>query len=263
MVAEMPVVPAYRLRISVLGPLELRRDDVVIDHPDLHRQRVRELLCYLVAHPRTRRDAAADALWPELADPRHNFRVTLNYLQRILQPERLRSDPPFFVQAHGEWLTLVRDDQLQIDTWHLDAHLDAGDVAEQARDPGAALDAYRAALPLWRGEPFADVADGLWAQPEQTRWRTRYTTAAIRLGELALANGAPSEARHAAEYALTADPTSETGYQLLARSHLAVDDTVGARRALEACQRALAELNVQTDSTTRKLLTIINGPNST
>jgi len=37
--------------------------------------------------------------------------------------------------------------------------------------------AYRAALPLWRGTPFADVVDARWAESEQTRLRARYTAA--------------------------------------------------------------------------------------
>jgi LuxR family maltose regulon positive regulatory protein len=254
MIAETPITPTYRLRISVLGPLEVHRDGVVVDHPGLRRRRVRELLCYLVAHPRCRRDVAADALWPELPDPRHNLRVTLNYLQGVLQPERLRSDPPFFLQTHGEWLALVRDELLEVDAWALDAHLDDADAAERSRDPAAALDAYRAVLPWWRGDPFADVAGADWSLSLQQRWRTRYVTAAVRGGELALAKGAPGESRRAAERALIADPHSEAGYQLLARSYLALEDPAGARAALDACMRALDDLDALPDPTTRRLV---------
>lgn len=259
MIAETPVIPSHRLRISVLGPLEVQRDGVVVDHPGLRRRRVRELLCYLVAHPRCSRDVAADALWPDLPDPRHNLRVTLNYLQTVLQPERLRTDPPFFLQTHGDWLALVRDDLLEIDAWRLDAHLDAADAAEHARDPAAALDAYRAVVPLWRGEPLADVAGADWAVPLQHRWRSRYVTAAVRGGELALAKGAPAESRRAAERALVADPHSEASYQLLARSHLALDDAAGARSALDACVRMLADLDVRPDATTQRLIATVTG----
>src|SRR5690606_4949590 len=153
----MPAVPAYRLAVSVLGPLELRRDGTVVEHADLHRRRVRELLCYLVAEPRRRREEAAEALWPELPDPRHNLRVTLNYLQRVLQPERDRDEPPFFVRTQGEWLTLGGGEHLDVDAWRLDARLDAADQAERRSDPAAALAAYRSALPAWRGEPYADA----------------------------------------------------------------------------------------------------------
>jgi len=153
----------------------------------------------------------------------------------------------------------VRDDVLEVDAWQLEAHLDDADAAERARDPGAALAAYRAVLPLWRGEPLDDAAGADWAAPLQHRWRTRYVTAAVRAGELALAKGAPGESRRAAEQALVADPGAESAYQLLARSHLAMDDAAGARGALEVCVRALTDLDVAPDATTRRLIATVTG----
>lgn len=260
MLSAMPAVPEYSLSISVLGPLGVCRDGVPVDHPDLRRRRVVELLCYLVAEPRSRRDAVAEALWPELADPRHNLRVTLNYLQRVLQPERLRTDPPYFLQAHGDWLVLQRDNErLRIDAWELDRLLAVAATAERDLDPIAASAAYRACLPLWRGDPFVDVVDRAWAQWEQSHRRNRFTEAARRGGELALAKDAHDEALHAAERALAADPTSESAYQLLTRAYLAADDPAGARHALADCQRALAELDVRPDATTQRLMATVAG----
>jgi LuxR family maltose regulon positive regulatory protein len=257
LLSGIPVVPTYRLAVTVLGPLELRRDGAVVADPDLHRRRVREMLCYLVAHRRVRRDALAAALWPDLPDPRHNLRVTLNYLQRVLQPDRHRDDAPFFVQTRGDWLELVDDNRLDVDVWRLDAYLDDADRAERAGDPATALAAYRAALPLWRGDAYVEVAASDWALLEQSRCRARYTAAALRFGELVLAKGDPAEAGRAAERAIAADATCEPAYRLLARAHLAADEPAGARRALEACRRALAELDVRPDGATKELLATI------
>ena len=257
MLDAMRAVPAYSLSITVLGPLVVRHDGEEVDHPDLRRRRVHELLCYLVANPRARRDTVADALWPEHADPRHNLRVTLNYLQSVLQPERERSDPPYFLQTQGEWLVLHRDERLRIDAWELDRLLAVAANAERDLDPVAASAAYRACLPLWRGEPFVDVIHRSWAQWEQSHWRTHFTDAAQRGGELALANDAHDEARHAAERALAADPTSESAYQLLTRAYLAANDPAGARRALADCQRVLAALDAGPDATTQRLMAML------
>ena len=257
--AQLPVVPLYRVTISVLGPLELRRDDVIVDHPDLRRQRVREMLCYLVAHRRVRRDTAGDALWPDVSDPRHNLRVTLNYVQRLLQPDRHRDETPFFIQTRGEWLEVVTSDHLDVDAWLLDARVDAAEEAARANDPAAALEAYRAVLPLWRGDAYVDVVGTPWGLVEQSRCRTRYTTAALRFGELVLAKGAAAEARHAGELAISADSTCEPAYRLVARAFLAADDPVGARRALEACTNALADLDARPDTTTEALFATITG----
>jgi LuxR family transcriptional regulator, maltose regulon positive regulatory protein len=254
MIAKVPAIPAYRLRIGILGPLDLRRDDEAISAADLRRRRVRELLCYLVAHRRVRREEVAAELWPELDDGGRNLRVTLNYLQRVLQPERLEGSPPYFIRSDGTWLTLVDDERLQVDAWILDARLDEADAAERSGAPAAALAAYRAVLPLWRGEPFADVPYAPWAQPPRTRLRMRYTEAALRAGELLLAAAHNAEARDAARYAIAAEPSSEPAYRLLARTHLADGDRAGARRALDDCRTALAQLDIEPDAATLALL---------
>jgi DNA-binding SARP family transcriptional activator len=98
------------------------------------------------------------------------------------------------------------------------------------------------------------VPYALWAEPHRSRLRARYVAAAIRSGELWLAARAPDDARHAAESSITADPTSEPAYRLLARSHLASGDPSGAREALRRCRNALAELDAEPDPTTAALL---------
>ena len=251
---SLPAVPPYRLRIGVLGPLVLWRDGVGVEHPELRRQRVRELLCYLIVHRRARREAVGEELWPDVADPGRNLRVTLNYLQTVLQPERDRDSKPYFLRAGGTWLELAVDDRLEIDGWLLEARLEEADAAERAGAVAAALAVYRAALPLWQGEPFADVPYALWAEAERTRLRTRYVAAAIRAGELLLAASAVLEGREAAERAIIADRGAEPAYRLLARAHLANHDRSNARAALESCRGALADLAVEPDAETTTLL---------
>jgi DNA-binding SARP family transcriptional activator len=244
MAAQQPAVPAYRLRIGVIGPLEMHRDADVVAPRDLRRERVRELLCYLVARRRVRREAAAEELWPELDDPGHNLRVNLSHLQKVLQPERPRDEPPYFLRAEGPWLDL-RDDLLDVDAWQLDSHLDDADRAERANEPMAALTAYRAAMDLWRGMPYADVPYAGWADIERTRIRTRLTKAATRAGELLLASGATADAQAAAHRAIDAESSWEPAYRLLIRARIAEGDVAGARRALDDCRTALAELGVE------------------
>ncbi len=200
--SNVPTVPDYRLRIGVLGPLELWRDGARVEAPELARRRVRELLSHLVARRRVRREAIQEELWPDVADPAHNLRVTLNHLQRALQPDRSRDDRPYFLHGAGDWLELADVDGLDVDVWELDAHLDAADDAERSGAVTTALDAYRAALPLWRGELYADVPYALWAEPERARLRARYVDAAIRAGELWFAARSFDDSHRAANHAL-------------------------------------------------------------
>ena len=231
---QLPLSPSSRVRIGVIGPVALWRDGAPVEHEHLRRRRVRELLCVLVARRQVRREELADQLWPDLDDPGRNLRTTLNYLQQALEPERPATAPPYFVRSEGPWLTLVDDEHLSVDTWELESHLEAADRAERAGHPAEALDAYREALPLWRGEPYSDVADGMWVHAERARLVTRYTRAALRAGELFLAAGDSIAARDAAERALAVDPIEDAAYRLLARTHEFEGNVAAAARALAA-----------------------------
>ncbi len=242
------------LRIAVIGTLELRLDGVRIDHGDLRRQRVRQLACYLVVKGRVRREEAAADLWPELDDGGRNLRVTLNYLQHLLEPDRAGRQPPFFVQVEGPWLALRCDKHLVVDAWELTGRLDEAAAAERAGRPLSALVAYRGALGLWRGEPFVDAPHATWAETARTRLRTRYSNALVRAGELELGESNLRDALVFAEAALVAETTSETAYRLVVRARLGLGDRAGARRALDDCRAALAELNLEPEPATIALL---------
>lgn len=255
LLTELPAVPAYRVQISVLGSLEVRRDGEAVEHADLRHQRVRDLVCYLVARRRARREEIAEELWPELDDGGRNLRTTLSYVQRVLQPDRADGERPYFLRTDATWLELVPSDRLVVDVWAVDTVLDDAERAEDQGSPAAALDAYRTALHRWRGEPFADVQYAAWAETERQRLRARYMSSALRAGELWLAAGHNVEARDAAERAIQADPWTEHAYRLLARAHLADDDRSGARRAIERCRAALSELDVEPEPATTSLMT--------
>jgi DNA-binding SARP family transcriptional activator len=251
LLATVPSAPKYVLRLGVLGPLQLWRDGETVTHPHLRRQRVREVLCVLAARRRIRREELADELWPDVAEPAGNLRTTLAYVQQVLQPDRADGEPPFFLRPEGAWLTL---DRLEVDAWDLEARLDEGDQADETNNPAAALAAYRSALDLWRGEPYQDVAEGMWVVATRTRLRTRYSAAAVRAGELALAAGDPAGAVSAAHAAIGAEPDAEPAYQLLIRAHLSEGNVAAATHAVEQCRAALAELGLEPDGATIALV---------
>jgi DNA-binding SARP family transcriptional activator len=246
--------------LRVLGPLEVWRDGERVGHPHLQRRRVRELLALLVTQRSARRELVADTLWPEHHDPRHNLRVTLGYLHDVLEPDRRPGERPAGpLTADQRTIALVAGDRLRCDLWDLAAHLDAAAAAERAGDPQVALDAYDEAIALWHGEPFADLADVGWVAEIQTSVRARFVTAALRAGELHLAGGQLHDASTAAGAALAADRFDERAHRLVIRTHLAHDDRLGARRAVDAALATLDELGVPPSDETLALARLVGG----
>ena len=254
LLAALPPRPSFVLRVDVLGRLSLRRDDQPVTHDDLRRQRVRELLCYLVAHRSARREAIAAELWPDVENGAHNLRVTLNYLQHVLQPGRDDGERPYFLRAEGNALVLCAMPELEVDYWDLQALLEAAQHAEREEAPVVALAVYRRLLPLWKGEPFTDVPYSEWVQSIRAKTQRRYVDAALRGGELMLAANDLGAALDAASRAADADNYSEAAHQLAIRAHLARGDRGGAHRAYEQCRAALAELDLSPQPATAMLL---------
>ncbi len=251
----IPAVPTARLHLRVLGPLELRRDGVVVAAPELRRERVRQLLGYLLLHDRPTRTAITSELWPDLDDAAagRNLRVTLTYLQNLLEPDRGELDPPYFLRSAGPVLHLVTDGALEIDALQFERALDEAARLERQGAPSAALSAYLRAAELWGGDLLADVTGASWLEWERDRLRSRFVSSAVRAGNLLLARGDTTTARTLAERALRADDCSEDAHQLLVAVHLADGDLVDARRALRRCQQMLRELGVPPQPRTRAL----------
>jgi DNA-binding SARP family transcriptional activator len=247
---RLPAPPEYGLRIRLLGPPVIERDGVEVQHPDWRRERVRSLLCLLVARRRVTRDEVATALWPDLDTEAAagNLRTTLGYLHRVLEPDRDPGDAPFFVWAQRDVLQLAPDG-LTADVWELEEHLDAALAAEAAGTPSVALDRYEAAIALWRGEHLDGLYDD-WAGPERDRLRSRFLAASVRAGELLVAKGEIDRALRIGTRAVETEPWSEPAHRLVIVAHLTRGDRSSARRALDRCRRAVADLGAEPEPET-------------
>lgn len=254
LLAATAAEPTSRLELSLIGPTALRRDGVATSGNEWRRERVRQLLAYLVVHRSATREAIADALWPELDGPAgaNNLRVTLSYLLRVLEPDRTDKEASFFIRQVSRQITLTGESHLDVDLWRFDNELAAAAEDERAGAPSLALEHYRSAAALWRGPLLADAHD-LWAETEAERVRVRFLQAATRAGELALATGSVDESDELAQRVLAVEPWSERAYRLLVAAHLARGDRPAARHALERCHAMLDELGVAPEPETHML----------
>jgi LuxR family transcriptional regulator, maltose regulon positive regulatory protein len=258
---SMPSAPSQRLQLQTLGVVELRRDGKPVSVPELRRERVRQLLAYVLIHERPTRAAITAELWPDLDDPAasRNLRVTLAYLQNGLEPDRSELDAPYFLRRRGGVLTLVVDEFLHVDYRVFEHCLDEAARLERQGVPSAALVAYERAADTWHGDFFADLPADDWLQWERDRLRGRFVSAALRAADLELARGDAERAVTLAGRALAAEPYSEQAYQTIVAAHLAVGDPVNARRVLGRCQVMLRDLGVMAEQRTIALARQLEG----
>ena len=250
-----PAAPG-RLVIRVLGELELEFDGVVVGGPELRRERVRALLALLVLRRSVRRADAAATLWPDLDDDAAlgNLRVTLTHLLKLIEPRRDRNAPSYFVRQDRDRLCLPTDPALEVDVWEFEAAIERAARAEQMSAPVAVVDALGPAVERWRGDPFADLGSYEWLDFERLRLGTQYVRAALRLGDLCVADHDADRAELMARRAIAADPWCEAAYRLLASAHTERGDSSGARQVLSHLNDLLAELELTPEPATVALL---------
>ena len=255
LLAAITIAPRHPVRLDVLGPAVVRVADTdeISDH--WNRERVRSLLLYLVIHGPVHREQIVEALWPHLdrgaAD--RNLRVTLTYLNQVLEPGRQNGEAVFFVRQRGSTLALAGGPHLQVDLDEFRSLVDRAEDADHRGLPTVALELFERALNLWRGPCLSDVAYEEWAQAARCELTARFIAATLRVAELHLAGGRTRRAAERARRVLAVDEWSEPAHRILIASALTEGDRSAAARALADCDAMLADLGVTPGAETEML----------
>ena len=243
-------VPAGRLRIRTMGGFRIEGTGPA----SWRRGKARELLHLFI----TRRGEwlpkvqIIDTLWPELGPEIADgtFRVALNALNKVLEPDRPSGQNPRYIVKQGGTYR-IDEASVWIDVAEAERLLDSARSADLA----TAVNLYRKGLELMPGPFLAEFpGHGSWCDRERERLEARFTDAALRLVRLLLADGQAEEAVGWAERLVARDPCAEEGYRQLMEARLALGDRSQALKAYDRCAAALeAELGVEPMPETRAL----------
>jgi DNA-binding SARP family transcriptional activator len=157
------------LQFRALGPLELSRDDRLLD---LGPPKQRALLGMLLVH--ANRVVSIDRLLEELwsgeppANARHAVHVYVSALRKLLAPCRESAESRHvLVSRRPGYLLLVSPEQ--VDIARFEHAVTEGRQALAEGRAGEAAELLRRGLALWRGPALADIADEPFARPHITR----------------------------------------------------------------------------------------------
>ncbi len=230
---NLPGGPDFKLDLLVLGPMELRRDGELVENDNwLRRERVRMLCGYLVHHPNASRRDVCAALWPDLDETKalSNLRVNLRLFLQVLEPDRPTGVPSWFLDSEGPALNL-RPDRLGIDVVEFDQLVDDARSADDRGIPGEALELYRRAADLFRGDYLDGRVFDHWAEFERIRIRSGAALASARVAELLLPRGERETSMRYASRALLNEPLLERAHRCRIRAFLGMEDRGAAREA--------------------------------
>jgi DNA-binding SARP family transcriptional activator len=237
------------IRVRCLGPLRIELDGAEV-RTGL-RTKARELLAFLLLHPGgVGREVAIEALWPEM-DPARGAERAKDALKSLRQALRAATG-----QAGATVIELVSDrwhvnpDLVDCDVWHFQAALAA---AAAATDDQAKLDALTRAATVYAGTLLQD-AGYEWVEEPREELRRQAADVAGRLAELRERAGDLDGALAALQDGASWDAYNEELYQRIMRLQARMGRLDAVRRTYTRLRDRLAELGVDPDETTERLL---------
>jgi DNA-binding SARP family transcriptional activator len=197
------------IEIHTLGGLQVRRAGELLSPKAFGRRQSLTLLKLLIAHrgQTLAKEELCERLWPgeDPSETQGRLHVLIHGLRQALEADPAK---PQIVLREGEGYRFAPQVQYFLDVERFEELLHQGDGLEGA----AALEAYRQALALYKGDFLADEPYADWAELERSYLRERAVGALFRMATIALGLGMPREALEAYRRILTLDSWREEAY---------------------------------------------------
>lgn len=253
------------LRIQLLGPFQVWRDDHLIAPEEWPGHKARQLLKILL----TRRghavptDQLIEWLWPDLApaSARNSLWVAVNRLRRLLEPHLpTPADSTFIFTRLGAYLFDPTPPVppyrggvggVQIDVDDFLEHIQQARTAEARSDQrddsnvARAIAAYRAAEALYQDDYLVEDLYEDWAIPTREHLRETFLDMESVLAAHFMVQGHYREALVRCHRVLAHDACRESAWRLAMECYYRAGELGQALRAFERCRTVLArELGV-------------------
>ena len=256
--------PPHSLHIATLGRFVVRRGEDVVSGGEWHREKSKSLFRLFLAE-RNRfldREEILSTLWPE-TDPEaaeNRFKVALNALNQVLEPDRPARAPTRFIQRRGNAYGLHPDAPIWYDAVVMEETLKR---AQQIPEREMSLDLHRRALDLYEGDFLPDCLYLDWCRTERERLRVVYKQALVRSAEMLIQIDDQLQALRYTQRALAVDNCMEAAYRMLMRIYSKLGNRVEAMRTYDRCAACLREeLDVAPMTETTSLYEEIRSSNS-
>jgi DNA-binding SARP family transcriptional activator len=235
------------VEVHLLGPPRIHIDGHQLSKG--LRTKAIELLAYLLVHPAgVTRDAAIEALWPEL-DPDRGvawFKAVLGNLRQVLRPAE-PGDATVIARVVDRYQ--ANPDLIGCDLWRFQHALT---TATATSHPTATTTALQQALATYQGD-LVEGSDYDWALTDREDLRRQAITAASRLADLHQQAGDHYRAVDVLEQAIRWEPYNEELYQQLMRIQAQLGHVEEIRRTYRRLELRMADLDDDPSEPTRQL----------
>lgn len=238
---EGPPAPATALRLQILGPLRVWRNNHELDVGPRQQAQVLAILLAREGRP-TSTAELIELIWDEGA-PSSALNVIHKYvgmLRRLLEPTLASRETGSYLLRRGDSYIFVAGGA----TLDLVAFRDliaAAGAAENEQQYGTAFDHYLSAISLWNGPSGDGVARGPAAGPIFTALDDQFFAACVAAADLAVTMGQPQRVLPALHLAATMAPLHEPVHARLVLTLGAAGKQVEALAAYRAIRTRLAQ----------------------
>jgi DNA-binding SARP family transcriptional activator len=247
-----------RLRLHLFGPFEVWQDGDLLSPSTWPSRKARQLLKILLTF-RGRvvaTEALIEWLWPDLnpKSARNSLWVAVSGLRHMFEPQATgRGVSTFILTEHsGYRFDPASCWEIDVDTFL--ARLRSGQAYERRGDLATAIDEYRAAEMLYRGDYLAEDPYEEWAIATREHLREGFLEMESALAVCCLSLGRYGDTLAHARQVLGHDPCRESAWRLVMEAHYRAGEQDRALQAFERCRSLLArELGVDPLPETRNL----------
>ncbi len=236
---------ARGLSVQLLGPFEVWVDDQVLPPAVWPSRKACQLLKILVTF--RQRPVASDELiewlWPDLAlvSAHNSLWVAISRVRHLLEPALTERGASSYILTTPSGYRFQPGETCEIDIERFQQLTEVGQLHQQQRHWLAAIDAYRAAEALYRGDYLLEDPYEDWAIPARQRWREASLDLQEALATCLLAQGRCNEALGRARQVLDVDECRENAWRLAMEAHYRAGNPAQALSTFELCRVTLAE----------------------
>ncbi|MBU9714345.1 BTAD domain-containing putative transcriptional regulator [Evansella tamaricis] len=208
--------PGFTLRIQTFREFKVFRGEEEILERDWKRGKAKELLQLFITKRKhlLQKEEIFELLWggqdEEVAG--RDFKVALNTLNKVLEPDRKARSTPFFIQRHERAYGLNLASPFDLDAAEFEHGITKG---METKDNGEAVHLLKQSLDLYEGDYLPERMHEDWCTEERERLQVLYLRGAERLSELYMLNEMWDLCIEAAERILEKDRCWEEAYRIL------------------------------------------------
>ncbi|MGD6899368.1 BTAD domain-containing putative transcriptional regulator [Bacillus infantis] len=234
--------PGFTLKVKTLGQFRVWLGDKEIDEGGWQRGKAKELLQLFLTHLHQliRKEDIFDMLWPEqdAASADRDFKVALNALNNVLEPNRKPRKNPFFISREGTSYGINPKAVIDLDSILFEEWIKDG---LEEKDHGKSIHRLERALKLYAGDYLPERRYEDWCISEKERLQVYFLRGAEKLAQLCVRKEDYDMAIEWCERIIEKDRTWEEAYRLLMYCYYSKNNRPRAIRWFQKCCEVLEE----------------------